>query len=264
MNKLLSFFAGTGLAFSVLCAPARAQIPVTDAANLQQETLKLLAIIKEVATAEQQLQQATALLGQTKSIYDAANHLTQINSIGAALNDPLLRQFLPPDVAQMSDLVSGSTSGQYSSLNGVAQAFASANRILSPSTVSATADPGAAFLDQTLNARANTIASSMAQGQSVFQAATARLAGLEQLRLQLDSSHDAKDTNDLQARIAVEKAEINNDIMRLQGLEMMQRNQLASYDQQQREAELQRSADMQALYKAGATTQASAYAPNGN
>lgn len=264
MKKYRGLVGWAVLSIAGLAAPARAQIAVTDPANLRQETLKLLAIVKEVSNEEQQLQQATALLGQTKSIYDAANHLTQINSVAAALNDPTLRQFLPTDVTQLSDMVNASTSGQYSSLSGSAQAFASANRILSPSTASPTSDPGAAFLDQSLTSRGNTIASSMAQGQSIFQAATARLAGLEQLRTQLDSSHDAKDTNDLQARIAAETAETNNDIMRMQGLEMMQRNQLASYDQQQREAEAQRSADMQAIYKSGATTQAAAYAPNGN
>jgi type IV secretion system protein VirB5 len=56
------------------------------------------------------------------------------------------------------------------------------------------------------------------------------MQGLDQLRTQLDSAKDPKDVMDLQARIGVEQAQLQNDQIKLQAMQMAQsgQNQLAS------------------------------------
>jgi type IV secretion system protein VirB5 len=55
------------------------------------------------------------------------------------------------------------------------------------------------------------------------------MQGLDQLRTQLDSAKDPKDVMDLQARIGVEQAQLQNDQLKLQAIQMAQagQNQLA-------------------------------------
>ena len=48
------------------------------------------------------------------------------------------------------------------------------------------------------------------------------MQGLDQLRAQLDSARDPKDVMDLQARIAVEQAQLQNDAIKMQAIQMAQ------------------------------------------
>ena len=49
-----------------------------------------------------------------------------------------------------------------------------------------------------------------------------RTAGLEELRTSLDTASDAKQVMDIQARVGVENAHIQNDALQLQALRMRQ------------------------------------------
>ncbi len=84
----------------------------------------------------------------------------------------------------------------------------------------------------------------IALGESAYQTAAQRQAGLDELRLALNNATTAKEVMDLQARIAAEQALINNDQMQLQGLAMMQEAERRLAEQQDREKladQLQRS-----------------------
>jgi len=50
--------------------------------------------------------------------------------------------------------------------------------------------------------------------------------GIEQLRQRLSSASDAKDVLDLQARLQAEQAFLQTDVLRMQGLRMMQQAQI--------------------------------------
>lgn len=72
-------------------------------------------------------------------------------------------------------------------------------------------------------------ATTAALGANTLSITQTRMQGLDQLRTQLDSAKDPKDVMDLQARIGVEQAQLQNDQLKLQAIQMAQagQNQLA-------------------------------------
>jgi type IV secretion system protein VirB5 len=62
-------------------------------------------------------------------------------------------------------------------------------------------------------------------GQAVYDTASRRIDQLEELRRQISASKDAKEVLDLSARLQAEQALLQNDVLRLQGLAMIQRAQ---------------------------------------
>lgn len=62
-------------------------------------------------------------------------------------------------------------------------------------------------------------------GQAVYDTASRRIDQLEELRHQISASKDAKEVLDLSARLQAEQALLQNDVLRLQGLAMIQRAQ---------------------------------------
>ena len=58
--------------------------------------------------------------------------------------------------------------------------------------------------------------------ESAYGVSAQRTAGLEELRTSLDTASDAKQVMDIQARVGVENAHIQNDALQLQALRMRQ------------------------------------------
>jgi type IV secretion system protein VirB5 len=75
----------------------------------------------------------------------------------------------------------------------------------------------------------------MSLGQQIYDAATKRIDGIDQLRQQISSASDAKDIADLQARIQAESAFLQTDLLRMQGLQMVQQAQAQVEDQRKAE-----------------------------
>ncbi|OYR19638.1 type IV secretion system family protein [Brucella grignonensis] len=75
----------------------------------------------------------------------------------------------------------------------------------------------------------------MSLGQQIYDAATKRIEGIDQLRQQISSASDAKDIADLQARIQAESAFLQTDLLRMQGLQMVQQAQAQVEDQRKAE-----------------------------
>lgn len=65
-------------------------------------------------------------------------------------------------------------------------------------------------------------ATTAALGENTLNVTQARTQGLDQLRQQLASARDPKDVMDLQARIAVEQAQLQNDMLKMQAVQMAQ------------------------------------------
>lgn len=244
-NPLISA-AAVAVAAIVIVPQARAQLscpcevfdPGTEAntgAAASSTAQTLIQELQQVQDWVQQAQQMETQITQATNLFNHLNELTNPNQFAAALSAPLLRQYLPTDLGQIANLVQPSN-GSYSQLNTSAQQFRSVNRSYTQITPTTSYDQ---FRQNTFESKGNTIATAFTEAQAVFTAATQRLQGLETLRLQLDSSVDDKQTADLHARIGAEQADMQNDIMRLQGLEMMMKMQLASADQQEREATYQ-------------------------
>ena len=180
-------------------------------------------------------------LSQGKQLYDDVHKLTDVNSLAGALNNPALRRYLPAEVQDTSRLLNGSLT-DLGSIGSRATSIRDANRLFTP--VTSGLSPVEQYYQDSLVKSGDRAARDIALGESAYQTAAQRQAGLDELRLALNNATTAKEVMDLQARIAAEQALINNDQMQLQGLAMMQEAERRLAEQQDREKladQLQRS-----------------------
>ena len=183
-------------------------IPVFDANALTQQLQQLAQLKSQLDTLNQQLTQA-------QQLYGSLNKLTSVGDIAKLLNDPAIRKALPADFASVEKLMSGQGTGAAGSS---AAEFRSVNSVYSL--------PGNDFYSSELKRLGAQNAGSMSIGQQMYDAATQRIDGIDQLRQQIGQSQDPKTTLDLQARLQAESAFLQTDILRMQGLRMVQSAQL--------------------------------------
>ncbi|EJZ19855.1 type IV secretion system protein, partial [Rhizobium sp. Pop5] len=91
------------------------------------------------------------------------------------------------------------------------------------------------FYAQELSRIQNQNAGQMSLGQQIYDAATKRIDGIDELREKISSAVDAKDIADLQARLQAETAFLQTDVLRIQGLQMVQQAQVQVDDQRKAE-----------------------------
>ena len=219
-------------------APAQAQLGlgqiVSDPGAYARFASELTELQRHYETLQQQLSQG-------KQLYDDFNKLTDVNSLAGALNNPALRRYLPAEVQDTSRLLNGSLT-DLGSIGSRATSIRDANRLFTP--VTSGLSPVEQYYQDSLVKSGDRAARDIALGESAYQTAAQRQAGLDELRLALNNATTAKEVMDLQARIAAEQALINNDQMQLQGLAMMQEAERRLAEQQDREKladQLQRS-----------------------
>jgi type IV secretion system protein VirB5 len=203
-----------GLAALMLCttAPAGAQggIPVYD-------NTSYLKLIEQVKTAASQLNKLQETYNQAVKAYDAANGITNVNDIGSILNSPQSRNWIPSEAKDIQKLMSGAND-QLGSLGSAATNIRNGRRVDIPA-LSANATEGEKASRTALEERGNAYATDAAIAEAAYGATGTRTQGLEQLRKSLDTATTQKQVQDIQARIAVEQAHINNDLMQFQAVQ---------------------------------------------
>ncbi|MDF8912960.1 type IV secretion system protein, partial [Escherichia coli] len=80
-----------------------------------------------------------------------------------------------------------------------------------------------------------------AMNQTFYDTATQRAQKMEQLANQVDSASDLKAISDLQARIAIESAQLNNELIKLQSLNQITQQQRETRQQQMHQRAFQTS-----------------------
>lgn len=176
---------------------------------------QLIEMKKQVETLTSQLKVAQDQLAQAKQLYDSFNKFTNANDVASLLNSSEFRKYLPGEFAQIEGLIKGSGSGSFASS---IDSYLSQNRVY-------TASPGNSFYASELDRIARQTGAKHSLGQAVYDTASRRIDQLEELRRQISSSKDAKEVLDLSARLQAEQALLQNDVLRLQGLTMIQRAQ---------------------------------------
>jgi type IV secretion system protein VirB5 len=205
------------VALTVNASPATAQgIPVYDASGYLQA---LATVSNTVKMIEQGATQITTMSNQLQSL----QKLTNVNSIATGLINSTVRNILPSNAITATTLLAGDLS-RLGSLGTQASQIQSRYGISASSSSSADAAYNQALRDAT-----GTAATYAALGENTLSITQTRMQGLDQLRTQLDSAKDPKDVMDLQARIGVEQAQLQNDQIKLQAMQMAQsgQNQLA-------------------------------------
>ncbi|CCF00740.1 Type IV secretion system protein virB5 (plasmid) [Sinorhizobium fredii HH103] len=190
-------------------------IPVIDQTAIAKQ-------IESIAQLKSQLDALNQQIDQAQQLYGSLNKLTDMADVASVLNDPTIRKALPADFNAIADLFKGNGTGV---LNDSASKFLEGN-----STYRTSADD---FYAQELSRIQAKNAGQMSLGQQIYDTATKRIDGIDQLRERISTASDAKDIADLQARLQAEQAFLQTDVLRMEGLRMVQQAQV-QVDEQRR------------------------------
>jgi type IV secretion system protein VirB5 len=211
--KRIIMVATAPVVLATFASPASAQgIPVFDSSSY----LQALATVQHTATMIQQGEQQITTATNT---FNSLSKLTNVNSIAPQLLQPQVRNILPNTTIDASTLLSGDLT-KIGSLGTLASQIQSRYTIAPSSSSSGDAAYAQALKDSTGQA-----ATMAALGQNTLSLSQTRMQGLDQLREQLSSAKDPKDVMDLQARISVEQAQLQNDMLKMQAIQMAQAGQ---------------------------------------
>ncbi|WP_408642440.1 P-type DNA transfer protein VirB5 [Sinorhizobium chiapasense] len=230
MPKVPTILAILAMILSAGQAPAQG-IPVIDQTAIAKQIESIAQLKSQLDTLNQQLQQAEAL-------YGSLNKITDMADVASLLNDPSIRKALPQDFDAVESLFKGQGTGVLGN---------SATQLLEDnSTYRTDADD---FYAQELSRIQNQNAGQLSLGQQIYDTATKRIDGIDQLRQKISSAADAKDIADLQARLQAESAFLQTDVLRMHGLQMIQQAQVQVNEQRKAEDWRQRMDAMGAALK---------------
>jgi type IV secretion system protein VirB5 len=190
MSRKLKF-CGIALLLLGVGAPASAQMAVIDGSNLA----------KAIETARNTLRQ----IEEAQRLYDSANRITDVSSVGNILNNDLVKRGLPSDVQNTTRLVS-------SDLSELGSIGERANSILQGRGLTTSNATGLLNSVETIAARNQAIA------EVQIDVARQTSDGLGQLKDRLGTASTAKETADLNARATLEVAQLLNNAARTQAL----------------------------------------------
>ena len=183
---------------------AQQGVPVFDAGAIAKHVEQIGKLTEQIKTMEAQLTQA-------KQLYESFNKLTDVNDIASLLSSEEFRKHLPKEFGEIEKLVSGGGG----SLAGIVDRYLDQNRAYQGGDANS-------FYRTELDRIARQTGAKHSIGQSVYDTASKRIDGLEELRQKITASKDAKDVLDLSARIQAEQALLQNEVLRMQGLAMVQ------------------------------------------
>lgn len=207
---------------------AQQGVPVFDAGAIAKHVEQIGKLTEQIKTMEAQLTQA-------KQLYESFNKLTDVNDIASLLSSEEFRKHLPKEFGEIEKLVSGGGG----SLAGVVDQYLDQNRSYQGGDANS-------FYRTELDRIARQTGAKHSIGQSVYDTASKRIDGLEELRQKITGSKDAKDVLDLSARIQAEQALLQNEVLRMQGLAMVQQARGDMDGQRQKERERQFVDEMKA------------------
>lgn len=188
-------FGGMGL-------PKAAALVVTDPVNLKNN------IRQQVQTMLQWKQQIEQMTQQINQLERQHKILTGSRNLGAIFNNPDLRNYLPQDWQAVYDRV---RAGGYSGLTRHAQTIHAENQLFD--SCSRIQDPEQRMICE---ARAVKPAQDKSFALTGYQAAKNRMQQLDKLMQEIDKTQDPKAMAELQGRIAIEQANIQNEQTKLQ------------------------------------------------
>jgi len=180
-------------------------------------------IIKQLKQGKQQLDQMKGQLDEAKKLYGSLNQLTNMGDVGSILKDPAVRNALPKEFSEIEPLLSGKGGGT-GKLGGLADKYFKENNGYEPPDVNA-------YYAKALNKAKKQNAGQMGMGEQIYQSATKRIEGIDELRKQIAKAGTVKETADLQARLQAETAMLQADQIRIQGVVMLQQAQLQARQQ---------------------------------
>ena len=192
--SIRTFLYGAAVSVLMLFAalPARAGIPVIDAANLANSLQQVIAWGQQ---AQQMIDQINKLQQQHQQLQTMTAKLEGVRALGTILNNPNIQAALPPEMRDSTQLL----------LNPAALATSQANlnQILASFGVNTTVNPNAG----------QAAADTLGRAQQILASTQTRQTQLQALAARVDSTADAKDSLDMLNRNTLEAANINNQMI---------------------------------------------------
>jgi type IV secretion system protein VirB5 len=216
----------------MLASAAHAQgIPVHDVGSILQQ-------IEQVKQGVQVIQQGADQIREAQKLYQDLNKMTDIGNVAQQLKNDVLRT---SNVSSSS--LDGYTNGDLNVVGGLrGKANDVYQDLIGRGSPTLTAEQRAAYEQGSREAAVTT-----GLAGNVGDAVTSRRQGLEVLRSRLNSANSAAERADMSARLQLEQAQMMNDQMALQAIELQRRAKA--------EADYQRYVAMQqadrASFKAG-------------
>jgi type IV secretion system protein VirB5 len=204
MKRIKGVTAALVLMGSLLASnAANAGIPVIDAANLVQSILNI------VQWGTQQVQMVTQIQNQVTTIQNQITHIKDITgtrNLGQVFNNPLLQQIVP---ANTQTTMTAINSQGFNGMTQPAQALRTATMIYNCMDV--TAGP--------LRTRCQAVLSNASQRQATqtaaLQIAQQRVQEIQSMQQQINTTQDPKAISEVQAALAAETAQVQNDLIRV-------------------------------------------------
>lgn len=222
---------GAAIAAALLLSASGAAgqgIPVIDQTAIAKQ-------IESIAQLKSQLDALHQQIEQAQQLYGSLNKLTDMADIAGVLNDPSIRKALPADFTAIEGLFKGEGAGVFGD---------SASKFLDGNSTYRTSAND--FYAKELSRIQNKNAGEMSLGQQIYDAATKRIDGIDALREKISTAGDAKSIADLQARLQAETAFLQTDVLRMEGLRMVQQTQAQVDEQRKAEDWRQRMDSMKA------------------
>ena len=216
----------------MLASAAHAQgIPVHDVGSILQQ-------IEQVKQGVQVIQQGADQIREAQKLYQDLNKMTDIGNVAQQLKNDVLRT---SNVSSSS--LDGYTNGDLNVVGGLrGKANDVYQDLIGRGSPTLTAEQRAAYEQGSREAAVTT-----GLAGNVGDAVTSRRQSLEVLRSRLNSANSAAERADMSARLQLEQAQMMNDQMALQAIELQRRAKA--------EADYQRYVAMQqadrASFKAG-------------
>lgn len=240
--RLRLFAAAAVLTFAV-AGGASAQMAVYDAANHAQ-------ILKDVQNGIQQLRTLQSQLQEAQRLYQAANSISGINDLAQILNSNSVREHVPQDLQDLMRVVEGGSIDNLGELSRRIDVIKETYGLETPAP-SRRANEADRHYEAALERSGNRAARDMALGEGVYRSASDRLAGLQSLQRAVGQARTASEKMDLQNRIQAESAIIQNEVVRLQGLAMVQAAEHRLAEEQAKNRAAQQSVARQEVARRG-------------
>ena len=208
---------------TIICAAISALfVSTTQAQEAVIDVAAIGQLASQAATLGQQLSEMKNQVTQLKNTYDSLNGS---RGLGTIMNNPALRNYLPQDWQNVYDSVK---QGGYAGLSGTAKTLYTQ---IYDSCKHITVD------DQRLACESSAVKGAQDKGFALdaYSKAQDRMSQIDELMAQINQTHDPKAIAELQARIAVEQANIQNETTKLKMYAMVAAAEDKVQQQQHRE-----------------------------
>lgn len=230
---MMTPFRGAAAAAALILSMAAAQD--VRAQQIVHDPTSYAALVEDARTTLQQLRALQTQIEQGEALFDSLNQASGVNALAQDLGLPDVRRALPALSA-----LRAAAEGDLSGLGRLADRADAIRRETRLYGTPAGELSGTDAYDRDSRERAGArTARDLAIGEAIDESVSRRQDGLQALQSAIDGAPNARAVMDLQARLAIEQALIQNEQIRLQGLALTQ----AAEERLERQRERERAAE---------------------